>query len=966
MSARPGQFVGRVPELKLLREMLAGAQSHQPAVALIRGEAGVGKTRLLAEFSSQVQPGRILSGTCLPMGERGLPFGPIIETLRALGADPELRERVPAGVDALLFAGNKDRTGTVHSRSQLFQAVLDLVEDLARTDAVVLIIEDLHWADQSTRDLLTFLVPNLRSQRVLVIGTYRTDYMGRDHPLRPVLAELARHPIVHGVDVPPFDAGQVAEQLEHLTGRLPDRHTVDTVVSRTQGNAYFVEELVAAGRLRGGRLPQSLRELLLVRADVVSPAARETMRVASLVAGQVDDQLLAAVTGRPVVEIRNHLHEAIDAQLLVTTEHGVRFRHSLLQEALQQDLLASERAECHRAFAGVLDGRVDKSRAARAETTAQLAFHAHQGGDIEKALTAWINAAGAAEAVLAHAEAHQHLANAVAVWDGVDDPETLTGMARVDVLARAGEAAFLAGDADSACDFTRQAIDLVDMGVDSRAGGILYERLSRYLRDTADRDRSAEMIERAVKLVPADPPSVERAGVLAGQARQLMYQGRFGRAKTVSERAVDMARAVGSIAVESDALNTLGAVNWYVADDVLGLQQIEAALTLAESVGDSHQQMRSHWNLGVCHAEAGRREESVRLKRRAIEVLPRLGHQHMLPEIYRFLADDLVCLGRWDDARAVVDEAARRFPERSDEATSIQLAIGQGELASARRLIAAASERDIFRALENRILVVVHLADLETWEGNLDAARIAVDRALGLLADHERPASAARALNAALRCDADAAHEARMQSDQSALELARERGRGHVRLLRSLLDKPGPTGGWKREARAIAATCEAEATRLEGGSDPDRWGVAIAVSDELSMAYAAAYAKVRRGEALVGANGDRTEAAGLISDAYDAAVTMGAKPLQRLIERVARRARVGLGSVDADPFGLTPREREVLDLVADGATNRQISEELYISEKTASVHVSNIIRKLSVTNRGQVAAVAFRAGLVHD
>ena len=576
----PGHFVERGAELGRLDAALFRAAAGSPSVVVVAGEAGVGKTRLLSEFASRVE-GKVLWGACLPMGERGLPFAPIVEALRALGADPDLGDHLPSSLRALVSDVGAHPAGTVVSRSQLFQAILGLLEDIAGRSTTVVVLEDLHWADPSTRDLLTFVVSNLRAQRLLVVVTYRSDDLRRDHPLRPVVAELGRHPQVERLVLRPFTAAQVGEQLEHLTGRRPERDVLDRVVARTQGNAYFVEELVAAG-LDGRDLPASLRELLLVRADVVSPPTRRLLRIASLAENDVGDVLLAEVSGVPLAKVRAHLHEAVDAQLVVTTPRGLRFRHALLRESLQADLLPGERVEYHGTYARALDGRRGGGRDGGAAMLAELAFHLQEAGDVNRAMGAWVDAAAAAEAVFAFAEAHEHLTHALEAWGTADDPARHAGADRVELLARAAEDAFSGGAAARACALVREAIDLVDETVDPRLAGMLHERLSRYLRDTPDSDQVYETIERALQLVPPTPPSSERALVLAGWAGRLSTLGRLREARAAAAEAVAMAVDLGETVIECDALNTLGTVNCYLDDETVGLAQIKEALALAK------------------------------------------------------------------------------------------------------------------------------------------------------------------------------------------------------------------------------------------------------------------------------------------------------------------------------------------------------------------------------------------------
>ena len=308
----------------------------------------------------------------------------------------------------------------------------------------------------------------------------------------------------------------------------------------------------------------------------------------------------------------------------------------------------------------------------------------------------------------------------------------------------------------------------------------------------------------------------------------------------------------------------------------------------------------------------------------------------------------------------------RRFPSRADEAASVDLLIGTGRFDEARRLIGAAASRNVFTDEEGHATIMANLAALETWEGNLGAARAAVDAALRLVVDSERPIAAAYALCVGMRCEADAAERARVRRRPDEAQHARSRAEVLDDHVHRLLAGPGPDGGWKREVRALAALCAGERRRLEGSSDPTVWAAAVEATQAMSMGYLLAYARFRRAEAIVATTGDRDEAATLVRQAHRAARTMGATPLQQLVERFARRARIDVdgSTVAQTELGLTPRERQVIALVAQGATNRQIARQLFITEKTASVHVSNIIRKLGVGNRGEAAALAHRAGLV--
>lgn len=955
------EFIARGPELARLNEALAEAASGSPALVTIGADAGVGKTRLLQEFTAAVDAA-VLWGACLPMGDRGLPLAPVAEALRNLPAEAVPAGQFPPVVAPLLAPGGVgSEIGTV-SASQVFRGVLELIEAIAADAPVVMVVEDLHWADQWTRDLLTFLVANLRTQRLLLIGSYRTDELSTDDLLRRVLVEVARYPHYQRIDVAPFTIQQVADQIEALTGDRPPANVVDLVFARTEGNAYFVEELVKAGCLDGRELPASLTDLLLVRASVVSPPARQLLRVASLAVGDADDAVLAEVSGSRVEEVRSVLHELIDAHLLSSTPHGVTFRHALLKEVIQQEPLAGERREYHAAYAAALNARATPS-GRRATVTAQLAYHLQEAGNIAEAMSAWVAAASEAEAVGAFAEAHHYLANALASWTSVDDPQARTGSSRVELLSRTAYDAQHVGESTQAVAFVRQALDLVDESADPVRASVLYADLSNYLTATREADEAGDAMTRAVKLASGTPPSKDHAHVLAAHAGYLVYQGRLREARAVSRQAVTVARHSGATDIESRALHLLGFTTCFLDDVSEGIAQLRAGVALARQAGHPLYQAMAMWNLYVAAVEAARWDDAVDAARSAIVELPRLGSGHKVPEMYAYLQQDLARLGRFDEARTVMEEAFARFPFQRDDVVSPELLIALGDFERVRRVLA---QSEIRRDTEAKIWSAGWSCALETWQGNTEQARTALDTAVELSSDTDRLQARAYALLYGLRCEADAADRCRTRRDSDELSIAVERGQRLHALLAGLLDRPGPAEGWKREVGVVAGVGAAERTRLIGSPDPDAWRAAVDVAHDLALGYLEAYGELRLAEAIVRSGGDRDDAARRVRHVHQLATGWGTRPLRELVEQLAARARLDLGAgLPALPVrGLTPREYQVLELITRGASNRQISDELFISEKTTSVHVSNILRKLGVASRGEAASMAYEKGWV--
>ena len=345
-------FVGRADELAVLEAAL----DRMPAFAFVAGESGVGKSRLVAEFEARAEV-PVLVGHCLELGGTTFPYAPLAEALRPLG------ESVP---DAA-------------SQAQVFEALLAL---LNRLGPVALVIEDLHWADPSTRDFLVFLVRNARTEPLFLLATYRSDELHRRHPLRPVLAELERAPRVERMALERFSRHEVTEQLAGILGDEPDPGLADRLYARAQGNALYTEELLAASA-DTGELPATLRDALLGRFERLPGAAQEVVRVAAVAERPIGHELLETVLAG---DVNDGAREAVAHQLLVTHPDGTyAFRHALVGEAIYEDLLPGERTALHAALA----------RAMEADPTApqaELACHWHGAHDLPRALAASVAA----------------------------------------------------------------------------------------------------------------------------------------------------------------------------------------------------------------------------------------------------------------------------------------------------------------------------------------------------------------------------------------------------------------------------------------------------------------------------------------------------------------------------------------------------------------------------------------------
>jgi DNA-binding CsgD family transcriptional regulator/tetratricopeptide (TPR) repeat protein len=985
-----GRFVGRTQELAWLRQLLTRAADGESLVALVGGEAGVGKTRLVEQLAAAAgeQGVRVLGGGCVPLGEEGVPFAPVTQALRGLAdqLDPAELETVagPARQELARLLPDLAVNGVVGATAEvaagagqgrLFELLLGVVQRLTARAPLLWVVEDLHWADRSTRDLLAFLATALRSGRVMVVGTFRSDELHRRHPLHGLLGQLGRNRRVVRLQLERFNRAELAAQLAGLLGADPPARLVDDIYARSQGNPFFAEELLLAGASDGGgraALPPSLREVLLTRVVRLGDRTQQLLGVAAAAGPGVTQPLLAAVAGLDDRQLLDGLHEAVDQQLLLPDPAGgagYLFRHALLAEAVYSELLAGERVRLHTALAGALEAGLEAGEAP-ASRAARLAYHWWAAGDQPRALTASIQAASAAEGVYAFAEAQLQLERALALWDRVADAAGRAGMDRVGLLSRCGEAAYGAGDLAGAAELVRQALGLVDAARQPLRAGLLHEQLARCLRRLRD-PAALDEHQQAVRLVPPEP-STERAWVLGSLAQYLVTVDRFAEARGPAEEAIATAAQVGARAEEAIARTALGGALIYLGEPDAGLAELAAAGRLAAQTGDVIVVLRTLVSRSDGLNAAGRPEEAVVVALDGLQQARRLGLvRGNGPVLAANAAEALFALGRWDQAEQVSREGLEISPSGAaynalpvDRAA---LELGRGDLDAAQARLQAMRRLlpSPIPGAENAGPLFGGLAELALWRGDLDQAKQLVSEAVPLVESNPRYAAPLYALG--VRVEADRAELARARHPHQP---APDDGTGAA-----LLERLQATAaGGLPELAAWHATAHAESTRQQGRPDPAAWAAAVAAWERLGQPYRVAYAGFRHAEALLG-GGDRDRATTVLGRAAEVTGRLGARPLDREIQALGRRARLDLAPptgvavqaagapTPAAQLGLTSREVEVLALVAAGRSNRQIAQALFISPKTVGVHVSNILAKLGVAGRVEAAAIAHRLGL---
>ena len=975
-------LVGRDEQMAALEDAFASVRQGGPTAVLLGGEAGVGKSRLVSEFgrAAEAAGACVLTGGCLELGTDGLPFAPFTAVLRQLvhehGADAVaamLPGRTTRGLARLLpELGDPDTSPGIgtdpgEARARLFEDVLSTLDHLARHSPVVLVIEDAHWADRSSRDLLTFLIGNQRAiGGLLIVVTYRSDELHRTHPLRPLLAALDRISWVERVELARLTRNDTADLAAGILGRQLATDLADALYHRSEGNPLFVEALLGRdGELSCG-LPESLRDLLLDGVRRLPEDTQEVLRVASAGGESTGHALLAAVTGLDDAALTSALRPAVMANVLRVQPSGYAFRHELIREAVHDDLLPGEHGRLHSRFAEAIDA--DPALVPPGRAAIEMAHHWHSAHDSVWALIgAWRAAAQAGRAV-GPAERLALLARVLELWDQVPDAAEGIGADHARVLEEAVCAACDAGEFERGIALASSALKELDPAAEPVRVAQLLENRGRFKKHLG-RKEFLDDFAAALQIVPVDAPAA-RIPILLAAARCVPV---VAMEYSYAEEALALAREAGDVANEADALLTLAMFRAGAGEQSgVGsdpLELIGQARAMAERAGAHALLVKAAINESHLLEGAGQHELAAEAARRGLA-----GQDECyIGATSRGLlvinqAEPLFALGRWDEAIAVAD-GAREFQftasplHRSTLAVLAGLiALARGDAGAARQAAAAAAELlrgspqlDEHQLPLGRLEILLGLATAGPAAALATAARAieAYELAGG------SPRYAWPLVAGAASVGLAAARDERLRADTETLA-------GRLRTIAEKLEAFGPV---QEAGRLTFAAADAQVAGLLTGVSAcgawlDAWDAAAAAWEAVSEPYPRAQALRHAAEAAL-AGGDRDGAAERLRVAAALADGLGADPLAGEIALLARRGRINLGASEAPgESGLTGRELEVLRLVAAGRSNRDIAGELFISPKTASVHVSNILGKLGAASRGEAAAKAHALRLV--
>lgn len=960
------RIIGRDDELAELARIRAEVLADHPRTVLIGGEAGVGKTSVVNAFAAAADTTSSMStirGDCVPLGGDGLPHVPIVALVRELierfsatqvlewagGGGTELRRLVPE-LGTLEEPADPDPE---QSRLRLYETIVGLLEEAARQAPVIMVIEDLHWADASSRQLIEFILRAVTDVAMLTIMTYRNDELTRRHPLRPFLAEVTRLPTVARLELGPLDNEPLTELITTVAHResapegahsahaaadaLLDGELVDRVIRTSGGIPYFAVELATCATCTtSAPFPPTLQDTVWLRISRVGEECQQLLRLLAAGGHHVEHELIAAVSELGAQTLDSILREAVDASLIVSDGTGYAFRHALVREVLTDDLLPGERTRLHRTYATILEDRPELlSEQLR---TVALAHHWYAARDNAQALRWSVRAARKQQH--GFSEALRHYERALELWEAVPKAADIVGM--LDLLDEAVTAAANAGAPERSLALLDDALARTDPQADPLNMATRLTKKARRLQNLMQ-PGVLETIDRAVSLVPELPAGQLRARVLTMRASMLLLVQKPD-SVTAAREAIAAAQAADSAELESDARNTLGAALATLDIDTEdGLAQLRTAGRLAR--GRIRTELRYYANHSDTLVLLGHYRESLELAAQGRDIAARYGLARRSGLIMAGnAAEAAIAIGDWRRAREMVDWAARLSPQGNHWIHQRRLLAEitlwiDDDPDHADRIL-----RELHEFFQLRVNGPQYYFHIRRVEAQVQLSRGDADGAWHIIADLLRaapwfePSSALQAVAVA------AMAYGRGTPDQCSRWEPQLRGwlqfnpiwpitRQLMPLINSELD---PTvGGWESAIAQMQAT----------DCPPHLIG----------------YAWMERARAQL-RTGDRAGARASTDEATRIADRYGLGLVTRWLTEsgLGRRHRHSPAAQPGIP-ALTAREHDVLELVAEGLSNPQIAERLVISTKTASVHVSNILAKIGADTRGAAAAQYRRA-----
>ncbi|MEP7035944.1 MAG: AAA family ATPase [Actinomycetota bacterium] len=974
-KARLGLVVGRGAEEQVLAVMLEAAANGEPGAVFVHGEAGIGKTALVRGACGRFG-GEVLWGTCVHFGAASVPFAALASALDgwAAGAGAPARDEVLAGLDALSAMLPGVSSGGAGDRELVLPQIDTALRRIARRRPVVLVIDDLQWADPSSLDLLAFLVSGFRDQQLAVVATVRDEDRPEGHPLNAWLADVRRMPGVSELHLERLAPQGTAEQVAALAGvgAVSDALAA-RVHARSGGNPYLTELLVRTDPTGtsqpGASVPVALREALLSRWHRLSGSAREITRLLAIGGHPVDLDVLQSVAGlvdpgwANGLTVRESVAEAAAAGVLERPEGArVWFRHPLIAEVLAFEMSGPDPALVHSAYAKALAVR-------GALEPGHLASHHELAGELAEAFRWSLVAADSAASAQGETERLEHLQRACRLWPQVM-ASTEPVASHVELLVRTSIACQSVNRARDGLDLLERALSLTDRNQNPGMVCRLLTLKQRMLYEAGEPLAVTAPLREALALAQSLPGTVEHVIVSVAFAWIELRSGRPG-ALELASAALKSARQTGSPEALIPALTIKAEASPHSKH---ALDWATEAYGLATAAGDVWQMSRAAIainNLLETRGEVAAAAEADAKHGRELILAGGPGPGRLMLTL---AGTGALFLGQWPQA----EEYLRPALASGDGGQHGAIAHTAMAVLCIRRGDQSLAEQHLARAAELSSTAYQFGASYPFAQVELLLAQRRPAQAFGVvealisetaLVD---PIAADEFLLLAARAAADLAEQGRDQRRDGATQTA-EAAMGRVMdawcasAAESFI--PGSPADLVQPARQ--ALYEAELARLRDLPDQSRrWAQAKDACRQAGMLWEEAGAAFRQGQTALAEGLPRAVAAQPLRHAMAIAEKLGAQPLRQNIQITARTSHIRLDPIAANPpspsptdtrlTALTAREREVLAHVIAGRSNGEIATALFISDKTVSVHISNILRKSGTSTRVEAAAWASR------
>ncbi|MFP4440265.1 MAG: helix-turn-helix transcriptional regulator [Chloroflexaceae bacterium] len=973
------QMVGRQAHLRELEMLLHAACQGSGRLVFLAGDAGVGKTRLVREFLRHARAQanvEILEGHCYDE-DPAMPYGPFVHAIRffmqTAGAATIARVSGPWTRDLAMLlpelgppAAPETAEPQLH-KQRLFAAIHHIIRPHDPHHCRVIVLEDLHWSDQTSQELIRYLARAIDRDRLLILATYRTDELHRRHPLTHLLAQLMRERLYQELRLDPLSPVELTDMLQTTLERPLPPAFVQMLYTHTEGNPFFVEEVLKAliaqteldtllHSIQAGQgseqltIPLSIKDSILRRTAELDPTTAEVLTYAAVIGRHFDFEILLRLTGLAEAELLRVVALLVERQLVVeepdATADRYRFRHALTREAIYDDLLGRERRIKHRRVLQVLEETYPEDQEPVID---QLAYHSLHARETAQAAYYARRAAERAARMYAYREAVAHYEVALELLDSADLHE------QAGLYERLGDLAHPIGDSNRYLRCWREAQRLYQQAGETIKVADIHRRLGRVLWDRGDRAGAFAHVQSALSLLETAPPGYELA--MAYSTLSQLHMLAFQQEESIAwgQRALHLAEQLGDVRVQAHALNNIGTSLAEIGDIEQGIACLERSMALARQSHLTSDVVRAYNNLADRLAFQGEFKRSAALAREGLAFAEQVGLEEFTGKLRSILAWVEISLGHWEAARQLTDRAT---VDRPTDNPWMLLSKGallfyQGEPAAARQMLEAVLPA--CEALNEPHMLehaLVNLAGVALALNDQPAARAFIERYTAIVL--HGPVSAYDGNEFYYGIEV----YLQLGAVESACALL-------ARLTELVERKPTHlTHVLLAEARGLLAL---EAQQWQEAMRFFAQSVAGWQAMELPLDEAVAHRRLGQSLLLSSDPTDQEHAWQELATARSLLAQLGAPlELAAVDTLLEQRPTDPAAAPVAEPQReeLTPRERQVIALLAKGYSNREIAGELVISTKTAEVHVRNILGKLGFSSRTQAAAYAVEQGLV--